>query len=151
MYISMKYMVKLVSLFLIFFITTHTTLAISKETISSTRNEAKALLFRAINLVEVNEVVAFTMMTIPNSGFQTKDLYPFCLDNKGVLLAHPYDLGVSIDDFVSDDGVRVGKEMLGSADYGKISEISYKILVFENGILTKKSKKSKKNNFEHEN
>ena len=100
------------------------------------REEAKVLLDRAVNLVKLNEVVGFTMITIPNTGFQTKDLYPFCFDQNGILLAHPYSLGGSIKELVSEDGVKVGVEMLKNAKKNKISEISYQFPVFEKGVLT---------------
>ena len=76
------------------------------------------------------------MMTIPNTGFQTKDLYPFCFDKNGILLAHPYSLGGSIKELVSEDGVKVGAEMLKNAKKNKISEISYEFPIFEKGVLT---------------
>ena len=102
------------------------------------KEEAKILLDRAVNLVKLNEVVGFTMITIPNTGFQTKDLYPFCFDKNGILLAHPYGLGNSIKELVSEDGVKVGVEMLKNAKKNKISEISYQFPIFEKGVLTDK-------------
>jgi len=93
------------------------------------KEEAKILLDRAVNLVNLNEVVGFTMITIPNTGFQTKDLYPFCFDKNGILLAHPYGLGDSIKELVSEDGVKVGVEMLKNAkkkqDFRNLLPISY--------------------------
>ena len=38
-----------------------------------TESEARLLLERAVNLMRIDEVVALTMMTIPNGGFQQKD------------------------------------------------------------------------------
>ena len=49
--------------------------------------------------MRIDEVVALTMMTIPNGGFHQKDLYPFCIDDSGVLMAHPYNL----EDQLRDD------------------------------------------------
>ena len=37
-----------------------------------TESEAKLLLERAVNLMRIDEVVALTMMTIPNGGFHQK-------------------------------------------------------------------------------
>ena len=111
-------------------------IAVNQETEFGTKEEANDLLTRAVNLVKLNEVVGFTMITIPNTGFQTKDLYPFCFDQNGILLAHPYSLGGSIKELVSEDGVKVGAEMLKNAKKNKISEISYEFPIFEKGVLT---------------
>ena len=42
-----------------------------------TESEAKLLLERAVNLMRIDEVVALTMMTIPNGGFIKKICIPF--------------------------------------------------------------------------
>ena len=63
-----------VLLFLFVFLVTSICFADSKK---GTESEAKLLLERAVNLMRVDEVVALTMMTIPNGGFHQKDLYPF--------------------------------------------------------------------------
>ena len=57
-------------------------------------------------------------------------------DQNGILLAHPYSLGGSIKELVSEDGVEVGVEMLKNAKKNKISEISYQFPIFEKGVLT---------------
>ena len=110
-----------------------------------TESEAKALLERATNMMRIDEVVALTMMTIPNGGFHQKDLYPFCFDDGGVLMAHPYNLGVSIKNFVTEDGVKVGEIMLEKAREGKIDKISYILPKFVSGELTQE--KAKKTSF----
>ncbi|OUV03975.1 MAG: hypothetical protein CBC42_00865 [Betaproteobacteria bacterium TMED82] len=103
-----------------------------------TEEEAKILLERAINILKVNEVVGLTMITIPSGGFHTKDLYPFCFNLDGVLMAHPYNLGASIKNFTSEDGKKLGEEMLTKAEEGKLSKISYVLPIYENGKLTEK-------------
>ena len=108
-----------------------------------TESEAKLLLERAVNLMRIDEVVALTMMTIPNGGFHQKDLYPFCIDDSGVLMAHPYNLGRSIKSMVTDDGVKVGEIMLKNAKEGEIKKISYVLPIFREGKMTgEKAKKS---------
>ena len=103
--------------------------------------EAKLLLERAVNLIESNEVVGLTMITIQNGGFHNKDLYPFCFNYDGILMAHPYNLGVSIKNFKSDDGVQIGKQMLNKAEEDKILEISYILPIYKNGKLTEQKAK----------
>ena len=95
------------------------------ESKKGTEAEAKVLLERAVNLMRIDEVMALTMMTLPGTGFHYKDLYPFCLDNKGVLMAHPSQLGRSLLDVVTEDGVKVAAIMLKNAQVGKINKITY--------------------------
>ena len=110
-----------------------------------TEVEAKVLLERAVNLMKVDEVVALTMMSIPNGGFHQKDLYPFCLHDSGVLVSHPYLLGSSLRDYVSDDGIKVGDTFIKKAKEGKIDKITYIQPVFMDGKLTQE--KAKKTSF----
>ena len=110
-----------------------------------TEVEAKVLLERAVNLMKVDEVVALTMMSIPNGGFHQKDLYPFCLHDSGVLASHPYLLGSSIRNYVSDDGIKVGETFIKKAKEGKIDKITYIQPVFMDGKLTQE--KAKKTSF----
>ena len=127
-------------LFSFAFLTTSMCFADSKK---GTEFEAKLLLERAVNLMRIDEVVALTMMTIPNGGFHQKDLYPFCIDDSGVLVAHPYNLGRSIKSMVTDDGVKVGEIMLENAKEGEINKISYVLPIFREGKITdEKAKKS---------
>lgn len=102
-----------------------------------TKQEAEVLLERAVNILKVNEVVGLTMITIPNGGFQTKDLYPFCFNYDGILMAHPYNLGASIKSFISEDGKELGKEMLQKAREGKMSTINYILPIYKDGKLKK--------------
>ena len=134
--------VKVTSFLLFFFLFVNAGFADSEK---GTESEAKALLDRAVNLMRVDEVVALTMMTIPNGSFHQKDLYPFCFDESGILVSHPYNLGISIKDFVTEDGVKVGEIMLRRAKEGEISKVSYVLPVFANGTLTKD--KAKKTSF----
>ena len=110
-----------------------------------TEVEAKVLLERAVNLMKVDEVVALTMMSIPNGGFHQKDLYPFCLHDSGVLVSHPYLLGSSLRNYVSDDGIKVGETFIKKAKEGKIDKITYIQPVFMDGKLTQE--KAKKTSF----
>ena len=115
--------------------------AVYADAKKGTETEARALLQRAVNLMRVDEVVALTIMTIPNGGFHQKDLYPFCIDNSGVLMAHPYNLGGSIRNMVTDDGVKVGEVMLNDAREGEIKEVSYVLPIFAEGKMTNNTAK----------
>ena len=53
-------------------------------------------------------------------------------------MAHPYNLGASIKNFTSEDGKKLGEEMLTKAEEGKLSKISYVLPIYENGKLTEK-------------
>ena len=44
-----------------------------------TEEEAEAMLNRAVNLMEFNELFALEQMTEGSGGFKVKDLYPFVL------------------------------------------------------------------------
>ncbi len=100
-------------------------IAVNQETEFGTREEANDLLTRAVNLVKVNETVAFAMITAGTGGFSQKDLYPFCTTMKGVWIAHPRDSGSDFSDAETSDGVRVAETMIKNAKVGEISEISY--------------------------
>ena len=106
-----------------------------------TEVEAKVLLGRAVNLMKVDEVVALTMMTTPNGGFRQKDLYPFCLHDSGVMVSHPYLLGSSLRNYVSDDGIKVGETFIKKAKEGKVDKITYIQPVFMDGKLTQEKAK----------
>ena len=133
---------KALLLFSLLFLATSVCFADLKK---GTESEARLLLERAVNLMRIDEVVALTMMTIPNGGFYQKDLYPFCIDDSGVLMAHPYNLGRSIKSMTTDDGVKVGEIMLKNAKEGEINKISYVLPIFTGGKITKE--KAKKTTF----
>ena len=90
-----------------------------------TEKEAKQMLERAIRIVDSNPTVAFAMMNVGQGGFHVKDLYPFCFDKKGIMVAHPTLAGTDMINFVSSDGVKVAQVMLRKAEKNKLSKISY--------------------------
>jgi hypothetical protein len=91
------------------------------------RNQAKDLLTKAVNLVDSNETVAFAMITAGAGGLSLKDLYPFCTSMNGTMVAHRYNSGFDMTNFKTSDGVKVAEVMLKNAKVGKISEISYNL------------------------
>ena len=112
--------------------------------------EAKQMLERAIRIVDSNPTVAFAMMNVGQGGFHVKDLYPFCFDKKGVMVAHPTLAGTDMSNFVSSDGVKVAQVMLRKAEKNKLSKISYylnRTISSSDGLPIISKKESKKITF----
>ena len=112
--------------------------------------EAKQMLERTIRIVESNPTVAFAMINVGQGGFHVKDLYPFCIDNKGIMVAHPTLAGTDMSNFVSSDGVKVAQIMLQNAKTKTFSKISYKlsrIVSTPNGLPVPSEKESEKISF----
>ena len=62
-----------------------------------TKEEAREILDRTVNLMKSNKTVAFAMITAGGrGGLATKDLYPFCTSFSGIQVAHPYG-GAGLD------------------------------------------------------
>ena len=92
-----------------------------------TEEEAKAMLDRAVNLMKFNELFALEQMTEGAGGFKVKDLYPLCVNSKGILVGHPVNVGFNLLEFVDSDGKNVGEEFLKVAQENKISKVTYKL------------------------
>ena len=108
------------------------------------------MLERAIRIVNSYPTVAFAMINVGQGGFHVKDLYPFCVDNKGIMVAHPTLAGTDMSNFVSSDGVKVAQLMLQNAKTKTFSKISYKlsrIVSTPNGLPIPSEKESKKISF----
>ena len=121
-----------------------------KDSTFGSEKEAKQMLERAIRIVESNPTVAFAMINVGQGGFHVKDLYPFCVDNKGIMVAHPTLAGTDMSNFVSSDGVKVAQLMLQNAKTKTFSKISYKlsrIVSTPNGLPISSEKESKKISF----
>ena len=115
-----------------------------------TEKEAKQMLERTIRIVKSNPTVAFAMINVGQGGFHVKDLYPFCVDDKGIMVAHPTLAGTDMSNFVSSDGVKVAQIMLQNAKTETFSKISYKlsrIVSAPNGLPIPSEKESKKISF----
>ena len=92
-----------------------------------TEEEAKAMLDRAVNLMKFNELFALEQMTEGAGGFKVKDLYPLCVNAKGILVGHPVNVGFNLLEFVDSDGKNVGEEFLKVAQENKVSKVTYKL------------------------
>ncbi|MBT7998402.1 MAG: chemotaxis protein, partial [Betaproteobacteria bacterium] len=89
-----------------------------------TEAEAKAMLERAINLVKSDKIRALDAFTDLEGGFGYKDLYVFCFNKKGILLAHPTNLGMDGREVTDVNGVNVWN-LVSSATKGEIKKITY--------------------------
>ena len=131
----------------LFCLTFSSSFATEKANAFGSEKEAKQMLERAIRIVESNPTVAFAMINVGQGGFHVKDLYPFCFDNKGIMVAHPTLAGMDMSNFVSSDGVKVAQLMLQNAKTKTFSKISYKlsrIISTPNGLPISSEKESKK-------
>jgi methyl-accepting chemotaxis protein len=73
----------------------------------ATPNEAKAMSVKAAEAVAtMDKDQAFALFERADGGFQDKDLYVFCMDMEGVMLAHARKPHLA------------GKNMLGFNEYG---------------------------------
>ena len=93
-----------------------------------TREQAKALLERAVAVLKADKDRALDLFTSGNGGFIDRDLYVFCGGPDGMLTAHPYFMGINMKGFTDKTGKAVGEEMYATAKEGDISEASYKWL-----------------------
>ncbi len=93
-----------------------------------TREQAKALLERAVAVLKADKDRALDLFTSGNGGFIDRDLYVFCGGPDGMLTAHPYFMGINLKMFKDKTGMAVGEEVYASAKEGEVSEISYKWL-----------------------
>jgi signal transduction histidine kinase len=91
-----------------------------------TRDEARALLERAVSHLQSNQDKALEDFTTGDEGFIDRDLYVFCGGPDGMITTHPDVFGLSLLDFKDKAGKAVGEEMYETAREGEISEISYK-------------------------
>ena len=92
-----------------------------------TEEEAKAMLDRTVNLMKFNELFALEQITEGAGGFKIKDLYPLCVNAKGILVGHPVNVGFNLLEFVDSDGKNVGEEFLRVAQENKINKVTYKL------------------------
>ena len=105
-----------------------------------TKEEAREILDRTVNLMKSNKTVAFAMITAGGRvGLAIKDLYPFCTSFSGIQVAHPYGgAGLDMREFTSSDGKKLYEIMVKNAEEGVVSKVSYKFGKPEGGSLTKK-------------
>ena len=104
-----------------------------------TEEEARNMLERAVNIVKYDKSYALNIFTERTGGFNYKDLYPFCANEKGILTGHPFLVGFDLLTFVDSDGKNVGKEFLKVAEASKINKVTFKI-TYPKDTIKKKDK-----------
>ena len=85
-----------------------------------TREEAKAMLDKAVTAVKGNKEKALAMFNNGESGFKDRDLYVLCANTSdGIITASPSSNGQHLTDFAP------GQEVMQTAAEGQIKEITY--------------------------
>ena len=101
---------------------------VASATEFGSREQAKAMLERAIAVLKADKDRALDLFTSGHGGFIDRDLYVFCGGPDGMVTAHPYFMGINLKAFKDKTGMAVGEEVYASAKEGEVSEISYKWL-----------------------
>jgi hypothetical protein len=91
-----------------------------------TRDQAKAMLDRAVAMLEADKGRALDLFTSGHGGFKNKDLYVFCMGRDGMLTAHPYFMGYNLRQWKDSTGKAIGEEIYAVAKQGELSEVLYK-------------------------
>ena len=112
-----KIIKKTMLLYTFFFLAFSNSFANEKANSFGSEKEAKEMLERAIRIVESNLTVTCHDKRWPG-GFHVKDLYPFCVDNKGIMHCAS-NTCKDMSNFVSSDGVKVAQLMLRLTHYQK--------------------------------
>jgi len=114
---------KIIKLYSLLFLLGFTSNVIAQD--FGTKEEALDLLQRTENLLSVGKNRALELMVSGEGGLHPKDLYPFCLNDQGILVAHPTNIGGNIMEFKDSSGKYVGKEMIAIAKYGEINTVDF--------------------------
>ena len=104
-----------------------------------TREEAAALLDRAIAILSIDQNRALEQFTSGDGGMIQGDLYVFCFISdwtklSGTITAHPAAIGFNIfsdPDLKDENGTQLGESMSGNAKPGVISEAVYKLRKYD--------------------
>jgi len=94
-----------------------------------TREEAAALLDRAVAFLRTDKNRALHSFTTGDGGLIQKDLYVFCFTRDGTITAHPSSVGVNIfeNDLTDLRGNQLGEALSSAAQYGGAGEVTYKL------------------------
>jgi signal transduction histidine kinase len=90
-----------------------------------TREEAKAMLERAVAALKADKADALAKFAKKQGGFKDRDLYTFCGGPDGMFTAHPTLVGKSLRQLVDKAGKPFGEEIYKVAQEGAIAEVSY--------------------------
>ena len=89
-----------------------------------TREEAQAMLERAVAMVKADKMRALDLFTSGDGGFIDRDLYVFCGGPDGMLTAHPYIMGTNMRGFRDKAGKKF--DFYAVAEEGNFAEVTYK-------------------------
>ena len=100
---------------------------------AGTREEAAALLDRAIALMNLDKNRALEQFVSGDGGLIIGDLYVFCFAPDGTISAHPALLGVNVHDSPNTDinGTPLGEAFFSIAEPGVIKEVVYKLRKYD--------------------
>jgi signal transduction histidine kinase len=91
-----------------------------------TRDQAKAMLDRAVAVLKADKDRALDLFTSGDGGFKDRDLYVFCGGPDGMLTAHPYVMGINLKGFTDKAGKKSGEEIYAVAAEDDFAEVTYK-------------------------
>ena len=100
-----------------------------------TKEEAAALLERALALIRVDKNRALDLFTTGEGGLIQKDLYVFCFTPDGTMTAHPNAVGFDIygSDLTDSQGTQLGESLFKAAQVGGVGEVTYKLPRYTTG------------------
>ena len=92
-----------------------------------TREEAKALLEKAVVAVKEDKAKALDMFNTGEGGFKDRDLYVFCANaSDGIITAHPYgNKGKQLKEIKGYHGAPLGETIMQNATEGTIKQTTY--------------------------
>ena len=93
-----------------------------------TKEDAAALLDRAVALLRVDKNRALDLFTTGDGGLIQNDLYVFCFVPNGTITAHPSFVGFDIYGSEQKDlqGTQLGEALFKAARVGEVGEVTYK-------------------------
>ena len=93
-----------------------------------TKEDAAALLDRAVALLRVDKNRALDLFTTGDGGLIQNDLYVFCFVPNGTITAHPSFVGFDIYGSEQKDlqGMQLGEALFKAARVGEVGEVTYK-------------------------
>jgi hypothetical protein len=93
-----------------------------------TREEARAMLERAVAALKEDEAGALGRFTSGARGFKDRDLYVFCVTPDGVVTAnggHPDHIGLDTHEEIDAQGKNIGEAILAAAEPEEINTATY--------------------------
>ena len=101
-----------------------------------TKEEAAALLDRAVALLRIDKNRALDLFTTGDGGLIQNDLYVFCFVADGTITAHPSFVGFDIYGSEQKDlqGTQLGESLFKAARVGGVGEVTYKQPRYTTGL-----------------